>query len=335
MTDLPPIVLPPLLPALPALEHYRQEFPEPPSPCWSQIALAVLRRAEALLSLAKALPAPGYPLEALWGFAFQMERSVGLARSSTPSCVREATTAIVTAVRAFYSWEDIYRRAGPDCAGAVEEYHQTFIFTAAEAVRAARRAQATIAGALGGEDAEFQVRSLRLVGEVWHLVFDGETFDIAAARCKFASQLAKLLSSPGIDLAVTHLADDPSGKIAADVRLGGQRTKDKESLQRAWNRISDIDAAIEETGGSRELEAERAAILAQVGGYEAMSRMRTTVSKHFNNITTQKRQFLEKLGLGMPRLVSHLRAYVKQNGKDYTLGYHPPEDEPTWVVEKS
>ncbi len=139
--------------------------------------------------------------------------------------------------------------------------------------------------------------------------------------------------SPDYAWTVAELLGDPDGKLKADASLGGMSTKDKEGLKTIWIRIMDIDALTEETGGTDALESEKDALLRDVEKYSARDRMEASVSKAYNNITTQKRQFLKKLMPEMPCLAAHLLACVIQTGNDYTISYKPPTGSPCWHVE--
>jgi hypothetical protein len=173
---------------------------------------------------------------------------------------------------------------------------------------------------------------LRRVGDVWHLRFQDESGDFPVRGNKFIGWLAKLLAMPGHAWTVAELYGDPEGKLAADASLGGQAAKDTEALQAIQKRIDDIDAITQETGGSEELEDERARLLRQVKRHSAKDRMSAAVTKAYNNFAAQKSQFLKKLKDNMPQLAAHLKASLQSSGTDYTISYRPPDGTPPWVV---
>jgi hypothetical protein len=175
--------------------------------------------------------------------------------------------------------------------------------------------------------------SLRRVGEVWHLRFQGENADFPVRGNRFLGWLAKLLAKPDHAWTVGELNGDPDGKVKADALLGGEYEKDKEALRKIRERIEDIDAMIEETGGSEKLEEDRAELLRHLERHSARKRMGSRVGKAYNNITTQKRMFLEKLEGKMPKLATHLQACIVPSGRDYTISYRPPAGTPRWQVE--
>jgi hypothetical protein len=175
--------------------------------------------------------------------------------------------------------------------------------------------------------------SLRRVGKVWHLRYQGERADFPVGGSKFLGWLAKLLSKPGHAWTVAELLGDPDGKLKSDASLGGEPISDKEGLQAIWERIQEIDAITEETGGSEKLENERGELLRRVETHSAKGRMKASVSKAYNNITTLKRQFLQKLRVEMPRLAAHLKACIIPSGNDYTISYRPPAGSSHWDID--
>jgi hypothetical protein len=175
--------------------------------------------------------------------------------------------------------------------------------------------------------------SLRRVGEVWHLRYQGENADFPVKGNQFLGWLAKLLAKPGHAWTVAELRGDPEGKLKADALLGGERAKDKEGLQKIHERIQEIDEITGETGGSEGLEDERAKLLRQVETHSARERVGSSAGKAYNNITTQKRQFLGRLQEKMPELAAHLRACIIPSAEGYTISYRPPARTPRWQVD--
>jgi hypothetical protein len=175
--------------------------------------------------------------------------------------------------------------------------------------------------------------SLRRVKKYWHLCFQGEKGDFPVKGNQFLGWLTKLLSKPDYDWTVAELLGDPGGKLKADALLGGECATDKDALRAIWERIQEINAIVEETDWSEKLEEDKEELLRQVQKYSATERMGAGVTKAYNNITTQKRQFLTKLQEDMPQLTAHLRACLKQTASAYTLSYRPPPGTPRWDLE--
>jgi hypothetical protein len=182
-------------------------------------------------------------------------------------------------------------------------------------------------------DSEQTGNALWRAGEVWHLRYGDEKGDFPVRGNQFLGWLAKLLARPNRALTVAELHGDPEGKLAADAGLGGENAVDKEGLRRIWERIEEIDAAIEKTGGSETLENEKADLLKEVEGHSAKGRMGAGVRKACNNITTQKRQFIGKLKAVMPELAAHLKACLIPSANDFSVSYRPPAGTPNWHVE--
>jgi hypothetical protein len=170
--------------------------------------------------------------------------------------------------------------------------------------------------------------SLRRVGKVWHVRYQSEKADFPVAGNKFLGWLAKLLAKPDRSLTVAELLGDPDGKLAADALLGGEPVTDQEGIRAIRERLEEIDEITKETGGSEKLENEKEALLRQFKG-----RMGASVRTAYNNITTQKRQFVRKLKAEMPQLAAHLKACIGQAANDYTLSYRPPAGTPRWNIE--
>ena len=175
--------------------------------------------------------------------------------------------------------------------------------------------------------------SLRRVGEVWHLRYRSEKADFPVAGNKFLGWLAKLLSNPDRSLTVAELLGDAESRLAADARLGGARMTDEDGLRALRTRVEDIDTISEQTGGSEELDSEKEEILRQLRERPAARRMGASVKKAYDNITTQKRKFLQKLKPAMPQLADHLKGSLVPHANDYTISYRPPRGTPRWQVE--
>jgi hypothetical protein len=194
-------------------------------------------------------------------------------------------------------------------------------------------------GEPGGEGArppteEAPVMFLRYLGGIWRLRYPGDPDrEFPVKGHKFLGWLAKLLSKPGHPWTVAELLGDPDGKIEADASLGGERVHDREGIRKIWNRIEEIDAITEATGGSAALEAEKDDLLQEVTGHAATKQAEAEVRQAYNNITTQKRLFLKKLAKEMPRLAAHLRTHLRPSGSDYTITYRPAAGTSSWAVE--
>jgi hypothetical protein len=175
--------------------------------------------------------------------------------------------------------------------------------------------------------------SLRRVGEVWHLRYQGESADFPVRGNQFLGWLAKLLAKPNHALTVAELRGDSEGKLKADARLGGEYAKDMKGLREINDRIRQIDEITELAGSSDHLEAEREKLLREVAAYSAKGRIGSSVGNAYNNITTQKRLFLTKLEKEMPQLAAHLRSCITQFKENYALSYRPPAGTPRWHIE--
>jgi hypothetical protein len=175
--------------------------------------------------------------------------------------------------------------------------------------------------------------SLRRVGEVWHLCYQGENADFPVKGNQFLGWLAKLLAKPGQAWTVAELRGDPEGKLKADALLGSEHAKDKDGLRKIYDRIQEINHITEQTGGSDRLEDEKEELLRQVEKFSAKRRIESSVGKAYHNITTQKRQFLTKLEKQMPQLAAHLRACITQFKEHYTVSYQPAAGTPRWHIE--
>jgi hypothetical protein len=187
-------------------------------------------------------------------------------------------------------------------------------------------------GGSGGEGDDPDL-SFRRVGMVWHLRYQGESADFAVRGNQFLSWLAKLLSKPDYSWTVAEVLGDPDGKLKADALLGGERATDAQGLREIWERIQNIEEEIQTTGGTEALEDEKAKLLRQVENHPATRQIQTSLGNAYNNITTQKRQFLQKLAKEMPQLAAHLRACIKPFGNDFTISYRPPAGSPRWLIE--
>ena len=133
-------------------------------------------------------------------------------------------------------------------------------------------------------------------------------------------------------LTIAELASDPEGKLRADASLTGERVKDMEGLESIWKRIRDIDAIIEETGGSDVLEKEKDDLLAQVNGFAGRERLESSVEKAYENVTKQLRNLRSKLNSTMPKLAAHLESCIVPDGKTYSIQYIPPSGTPSWII---
>jgi hypothetical protein len=175
--------------------------------------------------------------------------------------------------------------------------------------------------------------TIRLVGEVWHLRFHTERGDYPAPRNKCLGWLAKLLSKPHHRWTVAELYGDSDDKLAADALIVGEAVMDQEALRRIKNRIEDIDQYIDDGLSTETLETEKEDLLKQLKPYARKERMDSPIAKAYNNITTQIRQFRQKVKAGMPGLEAHLRASIKPDASDFSIVYCPPSGTPLWHVE--
>jgi hypothetical protein len=193
-----------------------------------------------------------------------------------------------------------------------------------------------VAAKRGGRLRRGQLKmSLRRVGEVWHLRYLGEKANFAVKDCRFLGWLAKLLARPDHDWTMAELHGDPEGKLRADGLLGGMSAQTVEALHEIHKRITDIDHLQSQGLGTEALEKEKDELLEQVRGYQRDERSPSGIEDVYNNVTTQKRQFLTKLkkDMGMPRLAAHLRGSLLPSKEGYTIAYRPPAGTPRWHVE--
>jgi hypothetical protein len=200
---------------------------------------------------------------------------------------------------------------------------------------AATDAGATSEGGDGGRHQEDNnsAMSLRRVGETWHVRYRSERVDFSFRGNRYIEWLAKLLSKPDHGWTVAELYGDAGRKLGADASLGGECVTDKAGLRAIWQRIQEIRAIADQTGGSEELENEEQQLLRRVERHSARERMPAAIAKAYNNVTTQKRKFLQKLKSRMPQLAAHLKACLVQEAGDYTLSYRPPAGTPRWEIE--
>jgi hypothetical protein len=171
-------------------------------------------------------------------------------------------------------------------------------------------------------------KSIRLVGEVWHLHYQGESGDYPAKDNQALSWLAKLLAAPGRHLTVADLRGDPEGKLKADATARGERLTDTEGLRGIWTRLQGIDALSESTGGSATLEEERADLLRKVKEGEEGKQAQTSAGKAHHNTATQLRNLRKKLADKMPALAAHLDSTLDLAAPDFR--YNPPASTPAW-----
>jgi hypothetical protein len=185
----------------------------------------------------------------------------------------------------------------------------------------------------GGPQEPKSLMSLCRVGQVWHLRYHNEKADFPVDGNKFLGWLAKLLAKRAYAWTVAELLGDPEGKLKADASLRGERVTDADGLRKIRNRLEDIDAMIATTGGSEAPEAEKAQLLKQVEHWSKQRRINSPVARAYNNIGTQKRQFILKLKDNMPQLAAHLKAAIVLSGEDFTVAYRPLAGSPAWHIE--
>jgi hypothetical protein len=173
--------------------------------------------------------------------------------------------------------------------------------------------------------------SLCRVGEVWRLRYHDEEGDFPVSGNHFIGWLAKLLAKPNYHWTIAELIGDLERKIAADAALGGEDALDAEGIRETRKEIETIDEFLK-MGGSEQLENERARLLRQLNG-QMGARLKTAAENAYNNISTQKRKFLPKLGRSMPKLASHLKACLDHDASSYAFSYRPPEGSSRWQIE--
>jgi hypothetical protein len=170
--------------------------------------------------------------------------------------------------------------------------------------------------------------SVRLVGEVWHLRYQGESGEYPERGNRAIGWLAKLLACPRRSLAVADLIGDPEGKLAGDAKLGSERTTDDDGILAIKKRVEDIETIIAETGGNELLENELADLLQRLAAALKKEQIRAPVNAPHHNIATQLRGLMRKLKTSMPALAAHLEANLKLSFPHF--GYYPPESAPVW-----
>jgi len=181
-----------------------------------------------------------------------------------------------------------------------------------------------------------QVNSIRRVGEVWQLRYEGEAGDYPSQGNKAIGWLAKLLALPNRQLTIAELYDDAKG-LAADAALGEELENDKQGLRAIYNSVSEIDQ-LDPNGESERLQEQKAQLLDQLKEWR-YKRLDSPLRRAYSNVATQLRNLYRigdrhnqkksgKLTTAMPRLAAHLKAYLKL---DYPhVGYFPPKDTPAW-----
>ena len=81
------------------------------------------------------------------------------------------------------------------------------------------------------------------------------------------------------------------------------------------------------------MESEKANLLDRLKFYEKTKQISSPVRKAYNNITTQIRQLRRKLRKSMPQMEAHLKASIKQESENFSVGYFPPASTSPWHIE--
>lgn len=173
---------------------------------------------------------------------------------------------------------------------------------------------------------------VRLVAQVWHLRFEGQTGEYPARGNMALGWLAKLLTSPKRTWTVAEIRGDPEGKLAGDALLRGEREIDDSGIKAIRERLVEIgDIRAETGGGSDVLDQEEEALLAALKRDDYGHQMTTMLKNAHHNIASQLRNFLNnKLAKDMPKLAAHLKAAIQL---DYPhFGYTPPTGSASWEI---
>jgi hypothetical protein len=178
-----------------------------------------------------------------------------------------------------------------------------------------------------------QPLSLRRNVAMWQVRYHDEEGHFPVKGNQFISWLAKLLAKPEHHWPIADLRGDPEGKLAADARLGGERSKDERYLQDIHKDIADVEAIAAETGSTEALEERREKLLQEVQKHSAKEQMETSIQKDYENVLKQRKLFIKKLD-EMPQFAAHLEACIQSFSNDYTFAYKPPQGTLTWDIEK-
>jgi hypothetical protein len=199
-----------------------------------------------------------------------------------------------------------------------------------------------------------QENSIRLVGEVWHLRYEGESGEYPSKGNQCLMWWAKLLASPNRSFSVADLRGDPEGKVAADATIGADRETEAEAilcferrLKEIENGLKDIEEVRTVAGGSDgldnrqlQLEREKEDLLKCLQNADYGKKIRSSLIAAHHNIATQLRNFAKKLAgeqqpggrekpvAIMPKLAAHLNQAIERAFPDFC--YKPPIGTPTW-----
>ena len=172
--------------------------------------------------------------------------------------------------------------------------------------------------------------SIRLVGEVWHLLFGIEKVDCPKQGNQSLEWLAKLLSTPNRFLSIADLRGDPDGKLAGDAALNGEQITDPEGVSFIKKRLGEIEDLAEETGGSETLDNEKAELLRQLRTADDEKQFTNPLRKAHHNIATQIRSLRSKWSKDAPNLFQHLKLALRLEFPHFS--YRPPAGTPIWQV---
>jgi hypothetical protein len=167
--------------------------------------------------------------------------------------------------------------------------------------------------------------SIRLLGAIWHLRFQGESGDYPTSNA--LGWLYKLLATPNKLFTVAELKGDPDGKFEADA-FGAEAQTDDVGIRDIKKRLIEIAEIIETTGGNESLEDDQAILQNQLIDALRAKKMDTPLKNAFRGICVQLNNLRRKLATeGMPRLAAHLHSLKKEFP---FVGYYPPPGTSAW-----
>jgi hypothetical protein len=175
------------------------------------------------------------------------------------------------------------------------------------------------------------VCSIRLVGAVWTIHYQGELGEYPARDHKCLGWLAKVLGRPGHQHTVAELRGDSEGRLKADSSPKEEAEADPTGLQKMYLRVEDLDEMIRTGGGNVELETERAYLVKRLEEGYRKHKLSSPHIKAHHTVASQLRKFRrEKLAEEMPRLAAHLHVCLDLAFPHIT--YSPPAGHPTWAT---
>jgi hypothetical protein len=171
--------------------------------------------------------------------------------------------------------------------------------------------------------------SLRKVGNIWQVRYQGEAGDYPVKGHTALGLLARLLARPDRLLTVAELRGDPEGTLAADARLRGERETDPEGIAFIRRRLADIEETRAATGGNERLDSEEADLLARLEDAQGGRQVTTALARAHHAIASRLRTLLrDTLDTDMPKLAGHLRASLKLEKPH--VSYFPPPGTAPW-----